>query len=374
MTLSMYQASVPVFLRTLAALSARPRQGGRARRPAQDRALRPAQHAPVPGHVSARAPGAAHRRFRQGQPAPAWPGVEVPKFADTEATFDELKARIAKTVDFVKSLKPAQIDGSEEPRDHDSHRRPAASVQGPALSPALRAAELLLPRHDGLRHPPPLRRGGRQARFHRADDVGENAGYHEQAPAGLSMVSRLIVRTASFPRRHGRAAVHTGGHGGLAGRVDLPPGRWPPGRLLMGAWLVRHDPGLLAERMAPLYQQGQKRWDKILIHCAALLWAAWLAFMPLDAVRFGWSHMPAWAPGPGRTRPPLHGLPRLSDVPGEHLRGAGGEDPEGARAQGRDHRSLPLCAPPHVCRSDVLLSRHALAAGILVRARPRRRS
>jgi uncharacterized protein len=41
-------------------------------------------------------------------------GVEIPKFEDTEQTFPELKARIAKTVDFIKSVKPAQIDGSEE--------------------------------------------------------------------------------------------------------------------------------------------------------------------------------------------------------------------------------------------------------------------
>src|SRR5258708_19260713 len=41
-------------------------------------------------------------------------GVEVPKHEDTEETFAELKARIAKTVDFIQSVKPAQIDGSEE--------------------------------------------------------------------------------------------------------------------------------------------------------------------------------------------------------------------------------------------------------------------
>jgi uncharacterized protein len=41
-------------------------------------------------------------------------GVEPPKFPDTETSFDELKARIAKTVDFLKTLKPAQIDGSED--------------------------------------------------------------------------------------------------------------------------------------------------------------------------------------------------------------------------------------------------------------------
>src|SRR5712675_1213194 len=39
-------------------------------------------------------------------------GVEIPKHEDTEQTFAELKARIAKTVDFIQSIKPAQIDGS----------------------------------------------------------------------------------------------------------------------------------------------------------------------------------------------------------------------------------------------------------------------
>ena len=41
-------------------------------------------------------------------------GVEVPKYEDTEQTFDELKARIAKTVAFIESIKPEQIDGSED--------------------------------------------------------------------------------------------------------------------------------------------------------------------------------------------------------------------------------------------------------------------
>ena len=41
-------------------------------------------------------------------------GVEVPKHEDTEQTFDELKARIAKTIAFIETFKPAQIDGTEE--------------------------------------------------------------------------------------------------------------------------------------------------------------------------------------------------------------------------------------------------------------------
>src|SRR5438128_11541985 len=40
-------------------------------------------------------------------------GVEVPKHEDTEQTFADLKARIAKTVDFVLSVSPAKVDGSE---------------------------------------------------------------------------------------------------------------------------------------------------------------------------------------------------------------------------------------------------------------------
>lgn len=40
-------------------------------------------------------------------------GVEVPAYSDTEASFEELKARIAKTVAFVKSFQPGQIEGSE---------------------------------------------------------------------------------------------------------------------------------------------------------------------------------------------------------------------------------------------------------------------
>ena len=39
-------------------------------------------------------------------------GVEVPKYDDSEKTFDDLKARIARTIDFVKGIKPEQIANS----------------------------------------------------------------------------------------------------------------------------------------------------------------------------------------------------------------------------------------------------------------------
>ena len=40
-------------------------------------------------------------------------GSEVPVTPDTEKTFDELKARLAKTIDYVKTFTPAQFDGAE---------------------------------------------------------------------------------------------------------------------------------------------------------------------------------------------------------------------------------------------------------------------
>jgi hypothetical protein len=41
-------------------------------------------------------------------------GVEISKHEDSERSFAELKARIAKTIDFVESVKPERIDGAEE--------------------------------------------------------------------------------------------------------------------------------------------------------------------------------------------------------------------------------------------------------------------
>ena len=41
-------------------------------------------------------------------------GIDIPKHEDTEQTFAELKARIAKTIDFVESVSAAKIEGSDE--------------------------------------------------------------------------------------------------------------------------------------------------------------------------------------------------------------------------------------------------------------------
>ena len=41
-------------------------------------------------------------------------GVDIPVYEDTEKTLGELKARIAKTVAYLQTFKPEQIDGTED--------------------------------------------------------------------------------------------------------------------------------------------------------------------------------------------------------------------------------------------------------------------
>ena len=46
-------------------------------------------------------------------PAARLAGVEVPKFEDTEKTFADLQARVARTIDFLDTLRPEQFEGAE---------------------------------------------------------------------------------------------------------------------------------------------------------------------------------------------------------------------------------------------------------------------
>ena len=113
MTISMYQASVPVFVRMLKNLDAILDKGkahAEARKIAANvlptsRLI--ADMFPLSRQVQIacdHAKGAVARLA----------GVDIPKNEDNEQTFEELQARIAKTVAFVETFTAAQIDGSEE--------------------------------------------------------------------------------------------------------------------------------------------------------------------------------------------------------------------------------------------------------------------
>ena len=70
----------------------------------------------IDGHGQPHLADPARQRFCQGRAWSASAGVENVVMEDNEASFDDLKARIAKTIDFVKSVPADAINGKEERR------------------------------------------------------------------------------------------------------------------------------------------------------------------------------------------------------------------------------------------------------------------
>ena len=113
MSLSMYQVSVPSLIRSLSNLSA---IIGKAAAHAAEKKIDESAFIqsrlfpdmfPFARQVmiaSDMAKGCAARLA----------GLEPPKYDDTETTFAELQARLAKTIDYLNGFTAAQIDGSED--------------------------------------------------------------------------------------------------------------------------------------------------------------------------------------------------------------------------------------------------------------------
>ena len=113
MSLTMYQASIPVFIRMLGNLST---ILDKAAAQAEVKKIDPAIF------INARLAPDMYPLSRQIQIATdvvkgcaaRLAGIEVPSYEDNESTFPELQARIAKTVAFLQSVSAEQINGSEE--------------------------------------------------------------------------------------------------------------------------------------------------------------------------------------------------------------------------------------------------------------------
>jgi uncharacterized protein len=113
MTISLYKSSVPIFVQFLTSLSA---VLDKAAAFAEAKKVDPAvllntrlapDMFPLVRQVRAATDHALNAGGRLA-------GVELPKFANDETTIPQIKERIAKTIDFLKGLKPAQIDGTED--------------------------------------------------------------------------------------------------------------------------------------------------------------------------------------------------------------------------------------------------------------------
>ena len=113
MTISMYQASAPRFANTLKNLSAilDKAQAHADAKKIDLRVLTAARLYPDMFPMSRQVQSACDTA--KGAVA-RLAGVEVPVHEDTEQTFEELKARIARTIAFINTITPAQVDGSED--------------------------------------------------------------------------------------------------------------------------------------------------------------------------------------------------------------------------------------------------------------------
>lgn len=108
MSISMYRASIPIFIRALGNLSAILKKGEAHEGSASfiDARLAP-DMLTLAGQVQRASDAAKAGVARLG-------GIDNPSFPDTEKTFAELQARIKKTIDFLQGVKAEQVDGSEQ--------------------------------------------------------------------------------------------------------------------------------------------------------------------------------------------------------------------------------------------------------------------
>jgi hypothetical protein len=129
MTISLYQASVPAFIRALNNLAAILEKGlahAQARK-IDDSVLLNSRLFPDMFPLI-RQVQIATDTARSG--AGRLAGVEFPAYEDKEATFQELALRIHNTIGFLQSLQPAQIDGAEDKTISWQTRSSTKNMQG----------------------------------------------------------------------------------------------------------------------------------------------------------------------------------------------------------------------------------------------------
>ena len=113
MTISMYQASVPVFQKSLTALKGvLAKAAAHAAEKKIDESVFMASRL-YPDMLAFSRQVQIAADFGKGSVA-RLAGVELPKYEDNETTFAELSARIDKTLAFIATFTPTQIDGQED--------------------------------------------------------------------------------------------------------------------------------------------------------------------------------------------------------------------------------------------------------------------
>lgn len=109
----MYSTSVPVFQQMLGSLQVilQKAQAHAAEKKIEDQVFLQARLAPDMFNLIRQVQIATD--FAKGISA-RLAGVDVPDFQDTENSFEELQARLHKTIDFMRELTPSQFEEAEE--------------------------------------------------------------------------------------------------------------------------------------------------------------------------------------------------------------------------------------------------------------------
>jgi hypothetical protein len=126
-------------------------------------------------------------------------GQQPPQFEDNEKSLDELKARIARTLEYVESARASAFEGAEDRYDSDPRKQHRFRNERPAVLKGLGAAALLLPRRHCLRHPAPQRRRHRQARLHEP-----GCQIHPPPQSGVSAGSSEVAGEITTPTCNSR--------------------------------------------------------------------------------------------------------------------------------------------------------------------------
>ena len=191
MAISMYHASVPVFTQLLGGLKV---VLDKAKKHADEKKWDEAtvlnlRLYPDMFTLARQVRQASEHAFGAGRAA----GVDVPQLPPIDNSFAEMHSRIDKTLDFLKTLSPGQLDGKEDSAGNDCPGRSAAQFPCPDLPLSFGDAKLLLPHHDGLQHPAQSRHRDRQARLYGPDAL---------------LRARSAIRP--FRRTGGRGAIFKG--------------------------------------------------------------------------------------------------------------------------------------------------------------------
>ena len=129
MSLSMYQASIPVFIRVLNNLAAiLEKAAAHADAHKIDPAVLLASRLFPDMFPMSRQVQLATDSAHSG--AARLAGLDVPAYENNEASFPDLLARIRKTVAYLETLKPGQIDGTEDKTVSWQTRSSTKSMQG----------------------------------------------------------------------------------------------------------------------------------------------------------------------------------------------------------------------------------------------------